>query len=168
MKGILRLSRKRGEGTVFTVYLPASAERYRDMEEQAKVTSVVTPGSGRVMIMDDDEMIRTLVGRMLDSLGYEPLFAVGGEEAIRLYQEAMDQNKPILGVIMDLTIPGGMGGKEAVQEILKIDPGARVVVSSGYSNDPILANFGDYGFCAAMVKPFKIRELEEIINREIH
>jgi CheY-like chemotaxis protein len=104
---------------------------------------------------------------MLEGLGYEPLFAANGEEAIRLYREAMDRGEPILGVIMDLTVPGGMGGKEAVQELLKLDSGARIVVFSGYSNDPILANFRDYGFCAAMVKPFKVRDLEEIINREI-
>ena len=119
------------------------------------------------MIMDDDRMIRELVGNMLEGLGFDTVFAASGEEAIKLYQEAMDQEDPILGVIMDLTIPGGMGGKKAVLEILKIDPGARVVVSSGYSNDPILANFPEHGFCAAMVKPFKIRELEEIINRDI-
>ena len=116
--------------------------------------------------MDDEEMIRTMVGRMLDGLGFETVSAASGEEAVRLYREAIDQDDPILGVFMDLTIPGGMGGKEAVIEILKIDPGARVVVSSGYSNDPILANFPEYGFCAAMVKPFKVRELKEIINRE--
>ena len=166
-EGHIEVESKEGEGAVFTIYLPASAESPDVLEEREQLPVIGTGGSGRLMVMDDDEMIRELVGKMLEGLGYETLFAEDGEEAIRLYREAMDRGEQIIGVIMDLTIPGGMGGKEAVQEILKLNPGARVVVSSGYSNDPILANFRDYGFCAAMVKPFKIRDLEEIINRNI-
>ena len=94
-------------------------------------------------------------------------FSENGNEAIRLYQEAINTNNTFDLVIMDLTIPGGMDGKEAVQEILNLDPDAKVIVSSGYSNDPVMANFKDYGFCSAIAKPYQLQELSKVINQLI-
>jgi PAS domain S-box-containing protein len=162
--GHISVESKPGVGTTFTFYLPASGQM---PVAQAKLELAIdnVKGKGRIMIMDDDDMIRTLVESMLDSLGYEALTARDGDEAVRLYREAMAKGEAIAAIIMDLTIPGGLGGKEAVKEIHKIDPAAKVVVSSGYSNDPIMADYLDYGFCAAMVKPFKLREFQEVISK---
>jgi PAS domain S-box-containing protein len=129
--GHIEVESEEGRGTTFTIYLPATEKDFRDKDEKVQTDHPVTAGGGRLMIMDDEEMIRVMVGKMLGRLGFETVSAADGEEAIRLYQEAIDQEDPIRGVIMDLTIPGGMGGKEAVIEILKIDPGAKVIVSSG-------------------------------------
>ena len=117
--------------------------------------------------MDDEEMIRNLVYEMLSRRGYEVVSAEDGEKALQLYQEAAANGRPIDLIIMDLTIPGGMGGKDAVKEIHKIDPEAKVIVSSGYSNDPVMANFSEYGFYAALVKPFQMRELMEVIGKAV-
>ena len=91
----------------------------------------------------------------------------GDQEAVLLYKEAIASGAPIDFIVMDLIIPGGMGGKDAVKEIHKIDPEAKVIVSSGYSNDPVMANFSEYGFYAALAKLFKIRELMEVIGKAV-
>lgn len=145
------------QGTVFTIYLPASQGQ---LELESKdVMAAPTTAQGRIMIMDDEEMIRSLVERALSHVGYEVVHAEDGEHAVRLYKEAKEKGVPIDLIIMDLTIPGGMGGKAAVKKIHDIDPNAKVVVSSGYFNDPVMADFCEYGFLAAIVKPFQIREL---------
>ena len=108
-------------------------------------------------------MVRNVVGAMLGQLGHETVPAKNGEEAIQLYKESLASGKPIDLAIMDLTIPGGMGGKEAMQEILVINPAAKALVSSGYSNDPIMANCKDFGFCGAIVKPYQLLELKKAI-----
>ena len=115
--------------------------------------------------MDDDEQILSISEAMLKHLGCTTLLARDGEEAIQLYKQAMDGGKPVDIVIMDLTIPGGMGGKEAAEELLKLAPEARVVVSSGYSNDPVMADYKKYGFCASIIKPYQLSELAEVIQR---
>jgi CheY-like chemotaxis protein len=121
----------------------------------------------RILVMDDDPMIREVVGAMLDLLGHQVLFAQDGEEAIKMFLSAQEAGVPRDLILMDLVIPGGMGGKEAVREILRIRPEARVIVSSGYSNDPVLANFRDYGFSAAIPKPYQLKELARIVNEAV-
>ena len=101
---------------------------------------------------------------MLGRLGHEVLQAEDGKEAIEIYNEHRKSGKPVDLIIMDLTIPGGMGGKDAIQEILKIDPEAKVIVSSGYSNDPVMANYWQYGFKAAIAKPFLLEELNRTLT----
>lgn len=110
-------------------------------------------------------MIRNVIGEMFKSLGHETFPAKNGEEALELYKKAMGDNTPIDLTIMDLVIPEGMGGKEAVQKLLKIDPKAKVVVCSGYSNDPIMENCTAYGFCAALAKPSRFEDFTNLINR---
>ncbi len=104
---------------------------------------------------------------MLNRMGHEVVLSGDGVEAVRLFQESIKLGTPFDLVIMDLTIPGGMGGKEAVEEILKIDHNAKVIVASGYSNDPIMANYKDYGFCAAIVKPFQMQDLTRGISQAL-
>ena len=115
--------------------------------------------------MDDEKMVRNILMAMLHAVGHEVLLAKDGMEAVQLYREAMAIDTPIDLIIMDLTIPGGMGGKEAVQEILAINPEAKVVVSSGYSNDPVMANFRDYGFSSAIAKPYQLSEITMVISQ---
>lgn len=162
--GHIEVESNQTEGTTFTFYLPASGEVPPVVLSRPTNDNTGTD-LGRIMIMDDDEMIRTLVKNMLEVFGYETLSAQNGEEAIRLFQESRERGEPVAAIIMDLTIPGGMGGKDAVREIHRIDPEAKVVVASGYSNDPIMADYAEYGFCAAMVKPFKLEEFQEMIRK---
>ena len=157
-----------GKGSTFNIFLPASSGPAVPEEKEARRETVDPPsGGGKILVMDDEEAVRELMGEALGSLGYEPCFARNGEEAIKIYQGAMDEGRPFDAVIMDLTIAGGMGGKETVVEILKIDPYATVIVSSGYSEDPIIAHFGRYGFKAALPKPYKIDRMGEVLRQVI-
>lgn len=163
--GYLQANSEPDNGATFTIYLPA-----QQAAELAKVSALQPeeePAShqGRIMIMDDEEMVRTVTKRMLSHFGYEVILAADGQEAIRLYQEALEKGQGIDLIIMDLTIPGGMGGKEAVAKILHIDPAAKVIVASGYSNDPVMANYQEYGFLAAIIKPFQLREIQGLVQQ---
>ncbi len=154
-----------GVGTTFTVYLPASTEKALPANNTAE-TGQDSP-KAKILIMDDEEQVRIITKAMLEEMGHRVLLANDGLETIQAYQEAMTEGSPIDLIIMDLTIAGGMGGKEAVQKILSVDPEARVIVSIGYSHDPVMANFEDYGFCSAIAKPYQIDELQKIVNQQI-
>ena len=119
---------------------------------------------GKVLVLDDEEIVREVSGEMLELLGYEAEFAADGTEAIEKYREAMDSPDPFKMVIMDLTIPGGMGGKEAIKELLAIDPEVKAVVSSGYSKDPVMADFKQYGFKGVICKPYSLDEFSTVIK----
>jgi two-component system, cell cycle sensor histidine kinase and response regulator CckA len=151
------------KGTTFTILLPASPSGTIIEEPAANVKK--TASHARIMVMDDDEMIRDIAKRVLDHLGYTAVLAADGQEALRLYQEHRKAGTPIDLIIMDLTIPGGMGGKETIKELLAIDPHAKVIVASGYSNDPVMANYRDYGFSAMLSKPFDVQELTTEIEK---
>ncbi|MBJ6801756.1 hybrid sensor histidine kinase/response regulator [Geomonas propionica] len=162
--GRVEVSSPPGTGTTLTFYLPSAGQA---VPEEAPPQPEVPgkPGEGSVLVMDDEEAIRTLTRDMLQYLGYQVVTCVNGEEAVRLYREAVQAGKPFAVAIMDLTIPAGMGGKEAAQQILALDPTARLIVSSGYSNDPVMAQHNDYGFCAAVVKPYRCDELQQALER---
>jgi two-component system, cell cycle sensor histidine kinase and response regulator CckA len=117
-----------------------------------------------ILVMDDEQVIRELCKGMLELLAYEATACSNGEEAIRLYKIAKEDGTPFMAVIMDLDIPGGMGGKEAAQHILAIDPDARLVVSSGSHNDAAMTDFKSYGFCSVMPKPYKIYDISDILT----
>jgi DNA-binding response OmpR family regulator len=114
--------------------------------------------------MDDDSMVLDMARRMLERLGHKVTLATNGDEAIALYVKRKSHDLAFDLVILDLTIPGGTGGEGTLKEILKIDPSALVIVSSGYSSDTIMVNYTDYGFKAAIAKPFELGELREVIN----
>jgi PAS domain S-box-containing protein len=153
-----------GEGTTFTVYLPAS-DKAAASPPQCGAYRQRPTYKARIMIMDDEKMIRNMAREMLRELGHEAVLARDGQEAVHLYGKAFGTEKSLDLVIMDLTIAGGMGGKEAVQRVLAIDPGAKVIASSGYSTDPILASYKDFGFCNAISKPYEIEELSKTIEK---
>lgn len=152
-----------GKGTIFNVYLPAASTS--GAVPESAMTAHIADGhaAGSVLVMDDEEMIRELASEMLIYLGYQVTSCGDGSEAVTRYADALQSGTPFAAVIMDLTIPGGMGGKEAAQQILALDPDAFLVVSSGYSNDPIMANYRAYGFRRAVAKPYKINELEQAL-----
>jgi PAS domain S-box-containing protein len=153
-----------GIGTTFHVYIPASRKRIRPQKSQQ---SIQHTGTGRILLMEDEEIIRDVTGEMLGHYGYEVAFAKDGAECIALYQHAKESGTPFDVVLMDLTIPGGMGGKEAVKKLLEFDPQAKAVVASGYAYDPIVVEFRQYGFSDRIVKPYKSEELYDILHRLI-
>ncbi|MFC2003114.1 PAS domain S-box protein [Chloroflexota bacterium] len=148
-------------GTTFHVYLPAIQKPLPEEKETIEETRVT--GTGKVLVMDDEEIVRELLYQGLTGYGYEVEVTEDGAEAIERYSEAKELGKSFDAVIMDLTIPGGMGGKEAIKKLLEIDPDAKVIVSSGYSADPIMANFEEHGFSAAIAKPYIIEQLGETL-----
>lgn len=152
-----------GQGTTFTIYLPAAVA-----QASQPVGAVAAAGgieAKRILVMDDDEMLLELAQLQLSELGHQAYTVEDGSQALSLYVEMKEKNTPFDLVIMDLTIRGGMGGKEAVQKLLTIDKRATVVVVSGYSTDPVLAQFQDYGFCAALTKPFDLTMLQSCIEK---
>lgn len=143
-------------GTTFTIYLPASD---KEIVLSAEADISVASANGDILIMDDELIIRETVTAMLEHLGYHVECAVDGEEAVNMYRQRLEKNRPYDAVIMDLTIPGGMGGEEAIKTLLEIDPEAIALVSSGYSQDPIMANYKQFGFSGVIAKPFKLQKI---------
>ena len=153
-------------GTTFTVYLPASTVKASDKQtEKRNMRETVADRKGRVLVMDDEEMIRDLVGRILRSLGYEVEFSQDGAEAIEIYKKAMASEEPFDAVVLDLTVRGGMGGKAAIRNLVEIDPNVKGIVSSGYCDDPVMTDFTKYGFSGVVSKPYTVNELGETLNK---
>jgi len=162
--GYITLESELGVGTTFYIYLPAS---HKELPKEETIKEEPLMGKGRVLVMDDEEMVREVLDSMLEHIGYEVEFAKDGIEAIEQYKRAKELGRPFDAVIMDLTIPGSMGGKEAIQKLLKIDPKVKAIVSSGYSHDPVMANFKKYGFKGVIAKPYKITTLSEVLHKVI-
>ncbi len=152
------------KGTTFTIYLPSIGETFSEYEAESVSQPVEYQNSGSILVMDDEEIIRDLAAAMLIEIGYEVTTCADGREALSHYLSARESGTPFTAVIMDLTIPGGMGGKEAAREILSIDPSACLIVSSGYSNDPIMSDYSAYGFKGAIEKPYMIGELAQVLR----
>ncbi len=151
-------------GTTFHIYLPASTSPIENKEENARTDRRIF-GAGRILIMDDEQTVRDVVGMMLEYMGYEPYYAKDGGETIEVYKNALTSEHPFDAVIMDLTIPGGMGGKEAVSRLMEIDPEVKAIVSSGYSSDDVMANYRELGFYGVIAKPYQVEQLGEILSR---
>lgn len=118
--------------------------------------------------MDDEEIIRETTGQILNHLGYRVVTVRNGAEVLEIYRQAMASDDKFDAVIMDLTIPGGLGGRETITELKKLDPEVRAVVSSGYSDDPVMANYHEYGFRGVVTKPYKMEELSEVLHQLLH
>jgi PAS domain S-box-containing protein len=160
--GYISVKSQMGVGTTFSIYLSASIGR---QETKKVIADKSSTGCGRVLLMDDEEIIRDVAGSMLLHLGYDVDFAKDGDEAIYRSRKAAESGTPFDVIIMDLTIPGGMGGKDAVPQILAIDPKIKAIASSGYSNDPIMAEFKKYGFSAIVPKPYKLEDLKNVLQQ---
>jgi PAS domain S-box-containing protein len=153
-----------GKGAVFKVLIPATGTSAEAMPAAVSAGTVV-PGSGRVLLMDDEEMILKAAGRLINKLGYQVDTALDGEEAIALYRESLARSEPYDAVILDLTVPGGMGGLVALKSLRDIDPGVRAIVSSGYSNDPVMSDYRSHGFVDYVIKPYTAQTLSETLSR---
>ena len=164
-EGHIQIKSKIGVGTDVEIYIPASENHLTARIQQ---DSQIEKGDGRILVMDDEEMVRDLSIQFLSHLGYMVKAVPDGESAIKAYKQSLIMKKPFALVIMDLTIPGGMGGKETIQKLKEIDPNIKAIVSSGYSNDPVLANYKKFGFSAVLAKPYKIETLSTLINQLIN
>ena len=163
--GYISVESELGIGTTFHIYLPASSEKRID--KQRNLENPILDGKGKILVLDDDDTIRELIYVMLGSFGYDVTTVADGTEAVEEYKKALESNSPFNVVIMDLTIPGGMGAKETIDILKEIDPRVKAIVSSGYSNDPIVNEYEKYGFKGAVTKPYGIKELCSVINNTI-
>lgn len=165
-EGLIDVESDVGKGAIFLIYLPAFSG---DAESVAAIKETIASdeGKGRVLLMDDEEFIRMAAGDMLERLGYEVDLAVDGNEAIEMYIKAKESGRSFDAVIMDLTIPGGMGGKETITKLIEIDPDVRAIVSSGYSSDSVMANYKNYGFAGVLAKPYRRKDLMDVLREVI-
>jgi PAS domain S-box-containing protein len=164
--GHIEVASEVGVGTTFTLYLPVSADA--SPAPPPRPSEAFPSGEGRVLVLDDEEAVRKVAANLLRRLGYEVDLAETGEGVLSLYTEAMSSSRPYDAVILDLTIPGGMGGKECMQHLRRLDPNVSAIVSSGYSTDPVMAEYKKHGFRGVVAKPYQIKELSETVWRVIH
>ena len=160
-RGRITVQSRLGRGTTFDIYLPGLLQT-----ESPSLASnqLVASGSGRILVMDDEAYIRSLSVEMLEMIGYTAKAAKDGGEAIALYCKAHDSGEPFDAVILDLTVPGGMGGKETLEKLRQFDPKVKAIVSSGYSNDPVLSDYARCGFQQAVAKPYRIQQLSSALH----
>jgi len=159
--GYITVESTLGDGTIFTIYLPALEKQVFTVKKIKQEKFAL--GKGKILFMDDQKIIRDMIKHMLIHLGYEVEFAKDGAEALELYEKAKESGQSFDGAILDLTVPGGMGGKETIKKLLEIDPKAKAIVSSGYFNDPIMSNYKQHGFKGVVAKPYQINELDETL-----
>lgn len=157
-----------GAGTIFNVYIPASISTSASTEREADESASIFKARGRVLVMDDEDIIREVAGELLECMGCEVATAKDGIEALQKYMRALEGGVPFDAVIMDLTVPGGMGGMEAIKQLLEIDPNAKAIVSSGYSSDTIIANFKEYGFSDVILKPYTIKSFSSVLQKVLN
>jgi PAS domain S-box-containing protein len=159
--GVLWAESEVGVGSRFSFLLPALSTEKKVPLSSKKEMEI---GHGNILIMDDEEQIRKVLGEMVETCGYSYQAVPDGEQALKVFHQAQDIGEPFSAVILDLTIPGGLGGKEVVKELLTLDPQLRAIVVSGYSNDPVLANYADYGFKGRVAKPFNLVDLSVVLS----
>ena len=162
--GYIEVKSEEGKGTLFTIYFP-KAEDEEGEKEIVRGTKEVSKGKGeRILIVDDEEDIREILKEELEILGYKVEEAAEEKEAISKYREALEKGLPFDAVILDLTLPGGMGGKTVAEEIKRMDKNAVIIISSGYSDDEIVSNYEVYGFRGVLKKPYGLEELKSLLN----
>jgi len=154
------------KGTTFTLYLPATETKLVSENRQSEVAEFSEiKQTARILVMDDEEQICYFLKNILEEYGFSVLTAIDGKQAIDMYKQLLDDGEPFDAVILDLTIPGGIGGKEVIKDILKINPKAKCIISSGYADDPVMAAYAEYGFKAKITKPYPSSKLLEVLNK---
>ncbi|MCD6531579.1 response regulator, partial [bacterium] len=159
-KGHISVDSKPGRGTVFRILLPATEEK---VPQAVQKDFVPDRGEGKILVMDDEPDIRELIVELLREYGYEVDSAADGQKAVEKYARALEEGKPYDVVVLDLTVAGGLGGKETLEKLKQIDPNVKALLSSGYSNDPIIADYKKYGFVGVIEKPYRIEVLHKTI-----
>jgi two-component system, cell cycle sensor histidine kinase and response regulator CckA len=159
--GYISVDSELGKGTTFTIYLPAARKSSPATEHEEKV---VKRGRGTILIMDDDVQIRDILGEMLTELGYNPQFAKDCSEAIKWYKDSLESGEKIDAVILDLTIPGDIGGNGTLKKLFDINPDIKAIVSSGYSKDGVMADYETHEFKAYLPKPYTMTQLSEVLH----
>jgi CheY-like chemotaxis protein len=155
-------------GSTFSLYLPASLQQDVPVEQPRTISEEPVTGTGRVLIVDDEEAIRTLVDFTLSRLGYQVSQAETALEGVNLYREKLETGERFDAVILDLTLPGGMGGKEALKRLIEIDPTVNAIVSSGYATDATMSRYQDFGFRGVIAKPYEASELGRTVRDVIN
>ncbi len=163
--GFITLKSKLGVGTAVHFYLPACQEMAAKMERSRPERKNM---GKTILVMDDEEVIRNLVSEFLALIGYEVKLAKNGREAIMLYRQALQQGNKFDLVILDLTIPGGMGGKETLARLLSLDPKVKAIATSGYSQDPVLSDFKTHGFVGVLPKPYDAKQIQQLVNHFVN
>jgi PAS domain S-box-containing protein len=163
--GHISVESQLGIGTIFQIYLPASPSAV--LQREAETVDKLPTYVGNILVMDDEHVVREFAAKILGNIGYTASIASDGGEAVELYRKARESGNLFDAVILDLTVPGGMGGKEAIQKLMEIDPEVKAIVSSGYSNDPVMSNSREYGFSGVIAKPYNVRELSAILSRAL-
>lgn len=161
--GEIRVESRVGAGTKFHIYLPVSENKTSKIPDEMETNNMVY----RILVLDDEESMRRLMMRMLDRLGYDAECVADGVQAVHLYKGAMEAGRPFDAMILDLTVRGGMGGRDTLSKLLEIDPVVRAIATSGYSSDPAIRDCGKYGFRGSLKKPFKIQELKEVLLQSL-
>ena len=162
--GLIQVHSELGKGSRFDFYLPASSKpSWGNESDDGGQESSLAPQN--ILVMDDQAVVLESFQALLDSAGHHTFTACDSAEAVQVFSQAKEDGSPIDVVILDLTIPGGMGGKEVLQELLLLDPLVRSIVTSGYSDDPVMANYRDYGFHGRIPKPFPSRDLSRELQR---
>ena len=166
--GHITVDSELGKGTIFQIYVPAVETQNSEEDEDVLTDTPETEPAerkGRILLMDDEELVRRSAGRVLVHLGYRITMVENGADAIKEFNDSIEQEDPYDVVILDLTIPGGLGAREVVREIVSVKPDACVIVSSGYTNDKVMTNYKEYGFSAAAHKPYNIEELNNLLQQ---
>jgi PAS domain S-box-containing protein len=163
--GTVEIESEAGRGTIVTIYLPASEKAASDEPHLQKLPSVKP---GRILVVDDEEFIRSVVSASLSQLGYDVITTAGSEEGIGLYLKAQQSGHAFDLAILDLTLPGDLSGKEILARLLALDPHVRAIAASGYADDPVLANPSQFGFAHRLIKPFTLRQLETVLAETLN
>ncbi len=161
--GLMTVESEVHVGTTFTIYLPAAQYQECPVEAPGTLTPAMS-GTGRVLVVDDEDAIRDLVEFTLTRLGYKVWQAATALEGVNIYKEQFEAGERFDAVILDLTLPGGMGGKEALKKLIEIDPTVNAIVSSGYATDATMSRYQDFGFRGVIAKPYEAAELGKIVH----
>ena len=161
--GLITVTSEVHHGSTFTVYLPAAIHHELPIEPTLPISQAIN-GTGRVLVVDDEEAIRALVDFTLSHLGYQVTQAATALDGVNAYREKLEAGERFDAVILDLTLPGGMGGKEALKKLIEIDPTVNAIVSSGYATDATMSRYQDFGFRGVIAKPYEAAELGKIVH----
>ena len=160
--GHIRVESSVGKGTIFTIYLPSTEKEISLFENKDEISH---KGKGKILVMDDLKELAKVTKLMLDQMGYNTIIVNDGAQAIEKYSESYKSQNPFDAVILDLTVPGGMGGAKTIPELLKIDPNVKAIACSAYFDTPIMANYEKYGFCGVLPKPYAMPQLTDVLKK---